>query len=67
MMTFTLAMAVVAMAAAISATFGLEGSLYFREFCSEALKHFFDHMVGPDAKEMVSNFRRQMAIAEMPS
>jgi hypothetical protein len=57
----------VAMVVAISATFGLEGRLYFREFCSEAVEHLLDHVVGPNAKDMVSNFRRQMAIAEMPS
>jgi hypothetical protein len=65
---FTVTMAVmVAMAVAISATFGLEGRLYFRQFCSEALEHLLDHVVGPNAKDMVSNFCRQMPIAEMPS
>jgi hypothetical protein len=64
---FTVTMAVmVAMAVAISATFGLEGRLYFREFCSETVEHFLDDMVGPNAKDMVSNFRRQMPISEMP-
>jgi hypothetical protein len=68
MMMFTVAMAVmVAMAIAICAALGLEGCLDFREFCSEALEHFLDHMVGPNAKDMVANFRRQMPIAEMPS
>jgi hypothetical protein len=65
---FTVIMDVmVAMAVAIGATFGLEGRLYFREFCSEAVEHLLDHVVGPNAKDMVSNFRRQMPIAEMPS
>jgi hypothetical protein len=67
MMMFTVTMAVmVAMAVAISATFWLEGRLYFREFCSEAVEHLLDHVVGSNAKDMVSNFRRQMPIAEMP-
>jgi hypothetical protein len=67
MMMFTVTMAVVvAMAVAIGATFGLEGRLYFREFCSEAAEHLLDYVVGPNAKDMVSNFRRQMPISEMP-
>jgi hypothetical protein len=56
----------VSMAVAISAAFGLEGRQYSREFCSEAVEHLLDHVVGPNAKDMVSNFRRQMPIAEMP-
>jgi hypothetical protein len=31
------------------------------------VEHLLDHVVGPNAKDMVSNFRRQMPIAEMPS
>jgi hypothetical protein len=52
---------------AVSATFRLERSLHLHEFCAEAIEHFFDHMVGPNAKNLVSNFSRQVAISEMPS
>jgi hypothetical protein len=67
---FTVTMAVmvgIGVAVAISATFRLEWSLNFREFCSEAVEHLLDHMVGPNAKDTVLNFRRQMSVAEMPS
>jgi hypothetical protein len=67
-MIITVAMAVMmAMAVAIGAAFGLERRLYFREFCAEAMEHFLDDMVGPNAKDMASNFRRQVPVSEMPS
>jgi hypothetical protein len=53
--------------AAISATFWLESRLHLHELRAEAVEHLLDHVVGPNAKDTVSNFRRQMPISEMPS
>jgi len=60
-------MVVMMTVAAVSAPFGLERSLYLRQLRPEAMQHFLDHMVGPNAKNLVSNFSRQMPISEMPS
>jgi len=51
----------------VSAAFGLEGGLHLCKLRSEAKEHVLDHMVGPDAKNLVSNFSRQMPISQMPS
>jgi hypothetical protein len=53
--------------AAVSAAFGLEGGLRLYKIRSEAMEHSLDHMVGPNAKNLVSNFSRQMPISQMPS
>ena len=53
--------------AAVSAAFGLEGGLHPEKIRPEAVEHVLDHMVGPDAKDLVSNFSRQMPISQMPS
>jgi hypothetical protein len=34
---------------------------------SEAMEHILNHMVGPNVKNLVSNFGRQMPISQMPS
>jgi hypothetical protein len=52
---------------AVCAAFGLEGDLYLHEISSETAEHILDHMVGANAKNVGSNFRRQMPISEMPS
>jgi hypothetical protein len=52
--------------AAIGAAFGLEGDLHLYELRSEAMEHVLDHMVGPNAKNLVSDFCRQMPISQMP-
>jgi hypothetical protein len=57
----------VALVAAVSAAFGLEGGLHLYKIRSEAMEHILDHMVGPDTKNLVSNFSRQMPISQMPS
>jgi hypothetical protein len=59
-------MIVMAAVAAISAAFGLEGALHLDKTRSEAAEHILDHMVRPDAKNLVSNFSRQMPISQMP-
>jgi hypothetical protein len=60
-------MAVMVFVATISAAFGLEGDLNFEKVRSEATEHILDHMVRPNAKNLVSNFSRQMPISQMPS
>jgi hypothetical protein len=66
MMIPTVIMIVMAAVAAVSAAFGLEGGLHLDKIRSEAMEHIFDHMVGPNAKNLVSNFSRQMSISQMP-
>jgi hypothetical protein len=51
---------------AVSAAFGLEGGLHLYKIRSEAMEHILDHVVGPNAKNPVSNFSRQMPISQMP-
>ena len=53
--------------ATVSAAFRLERSLHLYEICSKAMEHILDHMVGPNAKNAVSNFGRQMTVSQMPS
>jgi hypothetical protein len=53
--------------AAVSTTFGLERGLHFRELRAEAVEHLLDHMVGPNAENLVPNFSRQMPVSEVPS
>jgi hypothetical protein len=60
-------MVVMVTAVAISATLGLERSLHFRELRAEAVEHLLDHMVGPNAENLVPNFSRQMPVSEVPS
>lgn len=62
---FVIVVMVVVMAA-IRAAFGLKRSLYFHELRSEAMKHIFDHVVGPNTKSVVSNFSRQVPVSKMP-
>jgi hypothetical protein len=53
--------------AAVSATFGVEGSLHPYKIRFEAMEHILDHMVRPNAKNLVSDFGGQMSISQMPS
>ena len=59
-------MVVMVAVAAVSAAFGLEGGLHLYKIRSEATEHILNHMVGPNAKNLVSNFGRQMPISQMP-
>jgi hypothetical protein len=59
-------MFVVVAVVAVSAAFGLEGALHRYDIRSEAAEHILDHMVGPNIKNLVSNFRRQMPVSQMP-
>jgi hypothetical protein len=51
---------------AVSAAFRLERGVHLYKLRSEAMKHLLDHMVGPNAKNLVANFSRQMPISKMP-
>jgi hypothetical protein len=57
---------VVMVVAAVRAAFGLKRGLHFHELRSEAMKHIFDHVVGPNTKSVVSNFSRQVPVSQMP-
>src|ERR1700740_3492284 len=52
--------------AGVSAAFGLERDLHLCRICSEAKAYILDQLVGPNAKNLVSNFSRQMPISQMP-
>ena len=56
----------VAVVAAVGAAFRLERSLHLHKLRSEAVEHLLDHMVRPNAKNLVANFSRQMPISQMP-
>jgi hypothetical protein len=66
MMMPTGAMIVIVAMATVRAAFGLKGYLHLHEFSSEAMKHFLDHVVGSNAKNVFSNFSRQMPVSQMP-
>ena len=51
---------------AVSAAFGLEGGLRLYKIRFEVMEHILDHMVGANAKNLVSNLSRQMPISQMP-
>ena len=59
-------LAVLVIVATVRAAFGLKRSLHLDEFRSKAMEHIFDHMVGPDPKNVVSNFSRQVPVSQMP-
>ena len=67
MMMPTVGMAVMVAASAVSTTLGLERGPHHDKIRSEAVKHILDHVVGSNAKNLVSNFSRQMPISQMPS
>ena len=56
----------VMVAVTVSAAFGLERDLDRLKMCSEAAKHVFDHVVRPNPKNVGSDLRRQMPIAQVP-
>jgi len=51
---------------AVSAAFGLEGSLQIDEDRSKAAQHVFDDVIWPNAERLTSELGRDMSIAEMP-
>src|SRR5579864_9502546 len=66
MMMPILPMSAMVAVAGVSAAFGLERDLHLYKICTETKEHVFDHVVGPNAKNLVSNFSRQMPISQMP-
>jgi hypothetical protein len=51
---------------AVSAAFRLERGLQLYKLGSEAVEHLLDHMIGPNAKNLIANFSGQMPISQMP-
>ena len=51
---------------AIGAAFGLKRGLHRREIGAKLAEHVLDHVIGPNAKDLVADFGRQMSVAEMP-
>jgi hypothetical protein len=66
MMMPILPMGAMVAVASVSAAFGLERDLHPCKVCSEAKEHILDHVVRPNAKNLTSNFSRQMPISQMP-
>jgi hypothetical protein len=52
---------------AVCAALRLEGDLDLQEIRSKTAEHILDHVVRSNAKNLVSNFRGQMAVSQMPS
>jgi hypothetical protein len=66
MMMPTADMVVMVAVAAVGAAFGLKGGLHLHELRSKAMEHILDHVVGPNTKNVVSNFSRQVPVSQMP-
>src|SRR5258708_8934669 len=66
MMMPTIALFAVVAVAAVRAAFGLEGGLHLHELRSKAMEHILNHVVGPNAKNLVSNFCGQMPVSKVP-
>jgi hypothetical protein len=59
-------LAVFVIVAAVRAAFGLKGCLHLNELRSKAMEHIFDHVVGSNPKNVISNFSRQVPVPQMP-
>jgi hypothetical protein len=59
-------LAVFVIVAAVRAAFGLKGCLHLDELRSKTMEHIFDHVVGSNPKNAVSNFSRQVPVSQMP-
>jgi hypothetical protein len=66
MMKSTVFVVMIVIITAVSSAFRLERGVHLYKLRSEAMKHLLDHMVGPNAKNLVANFSRQMPISKMP-
>jgi hypothetical protein len=66
MMMPILPMGAMVTVARVSAAFGLERGLHRYEIRSKTNEHILDHVVRPNAKNLTSNFSRQMPISQMP-
>jgi hypothetical protein len=67
MMASAVIMFVMMAVAPIRAAFGLERGSHVHKIRSQPMEHLFDHMVRPNAKNLASNFCRQMPISQVPS
>jgi hypothetical protein len=67
MMVPTVVMVVNMTVTAVGAAFGLKGCLQLYEVRAEGLEHILDHMVGPNAKNLISKFSRQVPVSQVPS
>jgi hypothetical protein len=67
MMMPTVTMVVMLPVSSVRATFGLEGDLDLHEIRTKTAEHILDHVVRSNAKNVVSKFRGQMAVSQMPS
>src|SRR5262245_11190160 len=66
MMMSAMPVAVTVAIAAVGTAFRLERSGQLQNLRTGALEHLLDHMIGPDAKNRLANFGRQMPISQMP-
>jgi hypothetical protein len=66
MMMPILTMGAMVAVASVGAAFGLERDLHLHEIRSKTNEHILDHVVRPNAKNLTSNFSRQMPISQMP-
>jgi hypothetical protein len=53
-------------AGSISASLGIERRLNLLDMAAQALDHFLNDVIGPDANAVAEQLHRQMTIAEMP-
>ena len=56
-------MIVMVVVAAVRTALWLKGSAHVYKIGSEAAEHILDHVVGPNTKNLVSNFSWQMPIS----
>jgi len=66
MMMPILPMGAMVAVAGVSAAFGLEGDFHVYDIRSKTNDHILDHAIRANAKNLVSNFSRQMPISKMP-
>jgi hypothetical protein len=66
-MMFPVIMVVMMAMAAVSTALWLKCCLYLVKICAKAKEHMLDHVVGPNAKNLVSNFCGQMPVSKVPS
>ena len=50
----------------VRAAFRLKRGMHLCKIRSKAPKHVLDHVIGPNTKNVISHFCRQMTISEMP-
>ena len=50
----------------VGAPLGLERGMDPREVGAKLADHVLDHLIGPNTKDLVVDFSRQMSVTEMP-